>query len=1177
MYSEVVDSSGVNDEPGQKDLTKLGRDLSSSNPLNIFWNWDEISMSGNNTADGCALFDTNNTGLVDYAICVTWKLSQNQVVGSPTLYSCNDTRVDRCAGDVQILTPISSVCTVSNASDDPFPTGDSSPNDTRATCTIPLSDVGNASQNSLLDVCSYPSTQPNSDPSDCIIIRTDKGNLTIVKNVVPDNAATNWDFAVNGPTAYNASIVGDGSSGITPVDLGTYSITETAGTGTSLSDYSTAWSCVKNGNAYLSGTGTTASNIVVSKVGNTEDSVVCTFTNTKNQGTLRVVKTVINDNGGTKLAGDFSFQVNGGVLTAFEVDGSNDLTVIPGTYSVTEPFVTGYATTYNNCTNVSVVSNQITTCTITNNDIQPKLTVTKVVNGGDLQVSNFPLFVGTTGVTSGIQNGFNVGNYTVSETNQSGYSSVINGDCLANGSVSLALGDVKSCTITNTRDTGSITIDKVTLPANDTTDFNLNILSTDTGVDQNLNLKDQNTPFTNTFDTGVYSIEEKSIPAGWSLSNLACDQSATVDLNNKKVTFDLDKGEDITCTFTNTKLGSISGMKWEDMNANGVKDAEDAIVSGWTINLDRDGNGSIDKTTTTDSNGLYTFTDLIPGTYKVIENIPSPWNVSYPSSGIYYYDGIVINPGDNIIGKDFGNYKNGEIRGYKWEDMDGDGNKDVSESAPSTQWAIRLWKDNGSGTPIDTGSIAYTQPDGSFGFGVTPGTYYLTEDIQTGWAQTYPGGSKILGPIVITSGLVSNNNNFGNFKCATISGTKWEDKNGNGQKDDGDNTLSGWTINLNGPESATTSTNANGNYSFNVCKGGDFTVTESFPNTDWYQTYPGGASPNHQITVTSGGVYTDKNFGNTEYAEIYGFKYRDNDGDGVLDPEDLLFTLEGWIFDLYDGITNTVLGSYTTSYDGYYEFTGLFVNKPYYVLERQRVGWTQTYGPTATPTPFYVQSGEEKQIDFANFQNVDRFFCKDSDPDGDLSTVTGRQALGGWEIDLYKNGLLIDDTGVTEAGTGCLRFTNLGPGNYTAQEATPSGWQNLTPITYDFTPQSGDAPLYYAFVNTQMGRIIVEKQTLPDGGAQSFDFDLSYGDNDADLTDGQQDDSGYLMPGIYSVTENVPSGWNLSSAVCSDGSNPSSISLQSGETVTCTFTNTQKGSITIVKNTIDQRQIQQKQ
>jgi LPXTG-motif cell wall-anchored protein len=63
-----------------------------------------------------------------------------------------------------------------------------------------------------------------------------------------------------------------------------------------------------------------------------------------------------------------------------------------------------------------------------------------------------------------------------------------------------------------------------------------------------------------------------------------------------------------------------------------------------------------------------------------------------------------------------------------------------------------------------------------------------------------------------------------------------------------------------------------------------------------------------------------------------------------------------------------------------------------------------------------------------------------------------------------------------------------------------------------------------------------------------------------------------LLPGTYGVTETALAGWALTGLVCSDGSpvdlssGTASISLAAGENVTCTFTNTALGSITVVKD-----------
>jgi hypothetical protein len=102
------------------------------------------------------------------------------------------------------------------------------------------------------------------------------------------------------------------------------------------------------------------------------------------------------------------------------------------------------------------------------------------------------------------------------------------------------------------------------------------------------------------------------------------------------------------------------------------------------------------------------------------------------------------------------------------------------------------------------------------------------------------------------------------------------------------------------------------------------------------------------------------------------------------------------------------------------------------------------------------------------------------------------------------------------------------------------------------------------FTNTKDGRIEVEKQTLPDGDPETFGFT-------GDITDilGDGDVAGVAVaPGQYSVTELAEAGWNLTGIVCSDsaGSSPSSGNVDTriasyvvdpGETVRCTFTNTE--------------------
>ncbi len=111
------------------------------------------------------------------------------------------------------------------------------------------------------------------------------------------------------------------------------------------------------------------------------------------------------------------------------------------------------------------------------------------------------------------------------------------------------------------------------------------------------------------------------------------------------------------------------------------------------------------------------------------------------------------------------------------------------------------------------------------------------------------------------------------------------------------------------------------------------------------------------------------------------------------------------------------------------------------------------------------------------------------------------------------------------------------------------------------------------FTNTELGKIIINKLTSPSGLPDSFSFTPSYGAN-FNLTDGASNDSGYLLPNSYTVTENIGAAWELTGLSCVDPDSGSStnlatatanLDLDPGETITCTFTNDPLPNISITK------------
>src|SRR5205807_1960080 len=111
------------------------------------------------------------------------------------------------------------------------------------------------------------------------------------------------------------------------------------------------------------------------------------------------------------------------------------------------------------------------------------------------------------------------------------------------------------------------------------------------------------------------------------------------------------------------------------------------------------------------------------------------------------------------------------------------------------------------------------------------------------------------------------------------------------------------------------------------------------------------------------------------------------------------------------------------------------------------------------------------------------------------------------------------------------------------------------------------------FTNTlKRGTIIVKKVTNPNPDPSNSSFSFAAGGGlsptSFSLKNGQQKTYSNLPPGNgYGVGATVPAGWDLTSATCDDQSPVNNVDVSPGETVTCTFTNTERGKILVDKVT----------
>ncbi len=177
-------------------------------------------------------------------------------------------------------------------------------------------------------------------------------------------------------------------------------------------------------------------------------------------------------------------------------------------------------------------------------------------------------------------------------------------------------------------------------------------------------------------------------------------------------------------------------------------------------------------------------------------------------------------------------------------DIDGDGDGDVCVSNSNS---ISILKNNGDGS--FTTNVEYAAGSNSL-------DVYVSDLDGDGDGD------------IVTANMSSNTISvLKNINAtASISGTKFNDLNGNGIKDGSDGVMENWSIYLSSAASETTFTDINGNYSFTNLQTGTYTISEE-QRSGWEQTFP--VSPNtYSVTLSAGQDTTGFDFGNVQLFTI---------------------------------------------------------------------------------------------------------------------------------------------------------------------------------------------------------------------------------------------------------------------------------------------------------------------
>ena len=421
----------------------------------------------------------------------------------------------------------------------------------------------------------------------CIYTNTRKTRtVTLSKALSPITDSGRFNLLINGNAV--ATNIGNGGSGNVVVPVGSsVSISETAGTGTTLSNYSTTYSC----NTSPATTGSSTSGSFTQP----DADVSCTFTNTRKSASLTIVKQWQNGRTGDAISIPATTGLtNNTTVLASTSAGSNSTTGNPVTVYAgetatlgSETFTTGSAANYNasvSCTGavdtnladgltISPADSAIT-CTYTNARKSATLTLSKTWASGSIAGNTVTVTSNGfgTNATSGISTATAAGNTTTGTavTVYAGESGTI-GETFGTGTAS-NYNAVLSCTGNSTPlSTNTLTIN----PA----DTAISCGYTNTPIGTDLAIEKTGTSSVTQGNTLSYSIKVWNKGTGTASSS----------------------------TFTDTVPNTLSNVSWS-CTASGSAVCGTASGSGNSISVTT-GALPVNNTTTAPTNGSYlTFT-----------------------------------------------------------------------------------------------------------------------------------------------------------------------------------------------------------------------------------------------------------------------------------------------------------------------------------------------------------------------------------------------------------------------------------------------------------------------------------------------------------------------------------------------------------------------------------------
>lgn len=587
--------------------------------------------------------------------------------------------------------------------------------------------------------------------------------------------------------------------------------------------------------------------------------------------------------------------------------------------------------------------------------------------------------------------------------------------------------------------------------------------------------------FTN-LKPGTYSVQfdKTTLPSGYVFTG---KDAGGNDGNDSDASLTDGKTAQVTLAAGETNLSLDAGVVatpatlgdrvWHDKNANGVQDAGETGIGGVTVQL-KNASGAVIGSTVTDASGNYSFA-VDPGTYSVAVVAPNGYLATSQNAGANEAadsdinasgnsDQVTVGAGQVYRDLDAGLYKTAQIGDRVWFDCNKNGVQDAGEGGVAGV-KVTLLDANG----VAVGGPLTTDANGNYLFSnLKPGTYSVQFD-----KTTLPAGYVITGkdvgsndgadsdanPVdgttaqtVLESGESDRSWDMGvQALDAHIGDRVWFDKNGNGQQDNGEAGIAGVTVqlkNASGVVVATTTTDSNGLYGFDVAAG-RYSVAVKAPNGYFITSRDAGGNDSTDSDIDAAGNTTLFNVAagqtnNTLDAGLYtkaslgDFVWEDKNYNGVQDAGEK--GLCGVTVRLLNA-NNQVIATTTTNNYGKYLFSNL--NAGDYRVEVVRpCDWYFTKRDigndnTDSDVDGYGRSNLVRLNFGENNLSVDaglyRTACigdkvwRDRDHDGVQDY--NEEGIGGVKVMLYNTNNQLLATTYTNCN-GNYYFGNLTPGGY---------------------------------------------------------------------------------------------------------------------------------------------------